>query len=107
MTTVNSLPETKPRAVAFDCYRTLVSNDHDDWRVMFGQIIKEQNLPFDQSDLWDKWRRYELQFRAQRTVLEDTSQSPPFKSYEQAWSGCFAQVFEDEGVDGDAELAQR
>lgn len=102
MADLNSLPGVAPKAVAFDCYRTLVSNDHDDWRVMFGKIIKEQNLPFDQNDLWDKWRRYELQFRAQRTVLENTAQSPPFKSYQQAWSECFAQVFEDAGVNGDA-----
>ncbi len=105
MATLNSSPETAPKAVAFDCYRTLFSNDHDDWRVMFGKIIKEQGLPFDQNELWDKWRKYELQFRANRTVLEDTSQSPPFMSYEQAWSGCFAQVFEDEGVEADAALA--
>lgn len=104
---ISSLPEIAPRAVAFDCYRTLVSNDHDDWRVMFGYIIKEQNLPFNQNDLWDKWRKYELQFRANRTVLENTDQSPPFKSYEQAWSECFAQVFEDENVDGDAAAAGR
>lgn len=107
MPKVNSLPDIAPRAVAFDCYRTLASNDHDDWRVMFGTIIKEQNLPFEQNDLWDKWRKYELQFRANRTVLENTAQSPPFKSYEQAWSECFAQVFEDAGVDGDSAAAGR
>ncbi len=72
---------------------------------MFGNIIKEQSLPLIQDDLWDKWRRYELQFRANRTVLESPDESPPFKSYEQAWSECFAQVFEDEGIKGDAAAA--
>ena len=72
---------------------------------MFGRIIREQGLPFDQNDLWDKWRHYELQFRANRTVLEDTSKSPPFKSYEKAWSEAFEQVFEDEGVTGDSAAA--
>ena len=104
---LNTVLEAAPKAIAFDCYRTLVGNDHDDWRVMFGHIIKEQKLPFDQNDLWDKWRKYELQFRANRTVLEDPSQSPPFQSYEQAWSDCFARVFEDEGVEGDAAAAGR
>ncbi len=74
---------------------------------MFGRIIKEQNLPFEQDDLWDKWRKYELQFRANRTVLEDTSKSPPFKTYEWAWSDAFAKVFEDEGVSGDPAAAGR
>ncbi len=105
MTTDSNLPGAAPDAIAFDCYRTLVSNDHSDWRKMFGQIIVEQELPFDQDGLWEKWRRYELQFRASRTVLEDPSQSPPFKTYERAWSECFAQVFEDAGVEGDAAAA--
>lgn len=72
---------------------------------MFGKIIQEQRLPFTQDELWDKWRKYELQFRADRTDLADPSQSPPFKSYEQAWSECFGKVFEDEGVDGDPAAA--
>jgi 2-haloalkanoic acid dehalogenase type II len=95
----------RPKAIAFDCYRTLFENSHDDWRVMFGEIIREQKLPFEQNDLWDKWRKYELRFREVRTVLEDPSKSPPFKSYEKAWSECFARVFKDENVKGDAALA--
>jgi 2-haloalkanoic acid dehalogenase type II len=104
---MNNTPETAPKAVAFDCYRTLVGNDHDDWRVMFGKIIRTQGLPFTQQDLWDRWRKYELQFRADRTVLADPENSPPFKSYEQAWSDCFARVFDDAGVEGDAASAGR
>ena len=107
MATINIVPENTPQAVVFDCYRTLVSNDHDDWRVMFGKIIREQRLPFTQEDLWDRWRKYELQFRADRTVLADPEKSPPFKSYEQAWSECFSRVFEDAGVEGDAAAAGR
>lgn len=107
MAKLNSELKVAPKAIAFDCYRTLVSNDHADWRVLFGRIIREQGLPFTQDDLWEKWRRYELQFRASRTVFEDQSKSPPFKSYEQAWSECFAKVFEDEGVEGDPEAAGR
>lgn len=105
MVTMNTVPETAPRAVAFDCYRTLVSNDHDDWRVMFGKIITAQELPFTKEDLWDCWRKYELQFRADRTVLADPAKSPPFKSYEQAWTECFARVFQDAGIEGDAAAA--
>ncbi|MDA0233127.1 MAG: HAD family hydrolase [Chloroflexi bacterium] len=104
---LNGPLDAAPQAVAFDCYRTLVSNDHDEWRVMFGRIIKEQSLPFTKEDLWDRWRKYELQFRAERTVLDDPAKNPPFMSYEQAWSGCFARVFEDAGVEGDAAAAGR
>jgi 2-haloalkanoic acid dehalogenase type II len=104
---LNIQPQVAPRAVAFDCYETLVSNDHDDWRVMFGRIIKEQELPFTQEDLWDRWKKYEMQFRAERTVLENPDQRPPFSSYEKAWTDCFTRVFEDENISADAEAAGR
>ena len=105
MPTINVELKSVPKAVAFDCYRTLVGNDHDDWRVMFGRIIKEQGLPYTQDDLWDRWRKYELQFRAIRTVLENPESSPPFKTYEKAWTECFEKVFADTNVTGDAALA--
>lgn len=105
MTILNVPLESAPKAIAFDCYRTLVGNDHADWRVMFGRIIREQGLPYTQEDLWERWRKYEVQFRIDRTVLETPEKSPPFKSYEQAWTGCFARVFKDTGVEGNAEAA--
>jgi 2-haloalkanoic acid dehalogenase type II len=105
MATLTKALTAKPKAIAFDCYRTLFQNDHDAWRVMFGEIIESQGLPFDQKTLWDKWRKYELEFRATRTVLDDPSKSPPFKTYQQAWTECFDRVFEDEDVDGDAAAA--
>ena len=98
---------TRPDAIAFDCYRTLFTNSHDDWRATFGQIIEEQGLPIDAGSLWTKWRKYEVGFRASRTVLDDPAGSPPFKSYEEAWTGCFEQVFSDEEMDADAPAAGR
>jgi 2-haloalkanoic acid dehalogenase type II len=101
------MPSTRPLAVAFDCYRTLFTNSYDDWRAQFGRIIEEQRLPFDRNELWDKWRKYELQFRQDRTVLANPEESPEYKTYQQAWTECFERVFRDEGVAGNAAKAGR
>lgn len=88
-----------PEAIAFDCYRTLFDNSHDDWKLSFAEIIEAQNLPLDAEELWTRWRKYEVNFRKIRTDLGRPYNSPPFKSYRQAWTECFQQVFDDLGLD--------
>ncbi len=107
MATLNIKSLRKPELIAFDCYRTLFSNDPSDWEITFGEIARDQGLPFSGPELWKLWRKYETQFRANRTNLDDPASSPPFKSYELAWTGCFEKVFADAGVTGDAALAGR
>ena len=96
-----------PEAIAFDCYRTLFDNSHDDWKLTFGEIIEAQGLPLDSEELWTRWRKYEIDFRKVRTDLGRPYNSPPFKSYRQAWTECFQNVFDDLGlgVDADAHAA--
>jgi 2-haloalkanoic acid dehalogenase type II len=94
-----------PEAIAFDCYRTLFNNSHDDWKLTFGEIVETQNLPMDKEEFWTRWRKYEVNFRKIRTDLGRPFDSPPFKSYRQAWTECFQKVFDDIGVDADAKAA--
>ena len=94
-----------PQAIAFDCYRTLFDNSHDDWKKTFDEIIKAQNLPLNAEDFWTRWRKYEVNFRSIRTDLGRPFDSPPFKSYREAWTECFEQVFKDIGVNADANAA--
>ncbi|MDP6666014.1 MAG: HAD family hydrolase [Dehalococcoidia bacterium] len=94
-----------PEAIAFDCYRTLFDNSHDDWKLAFGEIIEAQKLPLDAEKLWTRWRKYEVNFRKIRTDLGRPYNSPPFKSYRQAWTECFQRVFDDLGIDADAAAA--
>ncbi len=103
--TLRSGPPELPEAIAFDCYETLFTNSHDDWKVSFGEIIEAQNLPLDTEEFWTRWRTYEVNFRKIRTDLGRPYNSPPFKSYRQAWTECFQQVFDDIGVDADAGAA--
>ncbi|MGA0275494.1 MAG: HAD family hydrolase [Dehalococcoidia bacterium] len=100
----SGVPEM-PEAIAFDCYMTLFDNSHDDWKDSFDEIIKAQNLPMDKDEFWTRWRKYEVNFRKIRTDLGRPFNSPPFKSYRQAWTECFQQVFDDMGLNADAEAA--
>ena len=88
-----------PEAIAFDCYDTLFANNHDDWKVAFGDIIEAQKLPLTADEFWTHWRKYEVNFRKVRTDLGRPYDSPLFKSYRQAWTECFQQVFDDLGLD--------
>ena len=84
-----------PEAIAFDCYDTLFLNNHDGWKVAFAEIIEDQNIPLTPDEFWTHWRKYEVNFRKIRTDLGRPYNSPPFKSYRQAWTECFQPVFDD------------
>ena len=103
--TLRSGTPNLPQAIAFDCYRTLFDNSHDDWKTTFGEIIKTQDLPLTAEEFWNRWRKYEVNFRNIRTDLGRPFNSPPFKSYRQAWTECFEKVFKDIGVNADANAA--
>mgnify|MGYP001170450673 FL=1 len=103
--TLRSGQPNLPEAIAFDCYRTLFDNSHDDWKLSFAEIIETQNLPLEAEEFWTRWRKYEVNFRKIRTDLGRPYNSPPFKSYRQAWTECFQKVFHDLGIEADADAA--
>ena len=80
-------------AVIFDVYETLAHNHPSLWLPAFDEICQEQGLPLTGQELWDLWKPLEMRFRRERLDLEHPEQSPPFKTYEQAWRECFEQVF--------------
>lgn len=98
---------TKIKAVVFDMYETLVSNPIEGWMDVFKDVCRTQNLSIDHRTLYDEWKALEVQFRKDRLNMDDPYNSPPFKSYEEAWRDCFAQVFEQRGFDADAYRAGR
>jgi len=93
--TLRSGEPVLPEAIAFDCYDTLFLNNHDGWKVAFVEIIEDQNIPLTPDEFWTHWRKYEVNFRKIRTDLGRPYNSPLFKSYRQAWTECFQQVFDD------------
>lgn len=98
----------RPDAIIFDVYETLFENSVDRWQAAFAEIVGEQGLPLSGEELWRRWKEFEVDFRANRTNMDDPLGSPPFKTYERAWAECFQRVFdEDDDLDGDAAGAAR
>lgn len=91
----------------FDVYDTLFLNDPAAWQRAFQQIAEEQGLEVTGTDLWTRWKKHEVGFRAWRTNMDDPDSSPPFKSYETAWRECFEKVFEQDNIPGNAADAAR
>ena len=107
------------RLIAFDFFGTLARNSVDDWRRSFVRIIEEQHLAtgadmlaaaaerhvVEPNELWDAWRRHEVNFRKTRTNMEDPPQSPPFRTYWAAWRDAFVEAFAELKLDADADAA--
>ncbi|HCV27347.1 MAG TPA: HAD family hydrolase [Dehalococcoidia bacterium] len=97
----------KPDAIMFDVYDTLFLNDPDAWQRAFQQIAEEQGLDITGTELWTRWKKFEVGFRVWRTNMDDPDSSPRFKSYETAWRECFERVFEEDKISGNAANAAR
>ena len=95
------------KAVVFDMYETLVTNPEGSWIGVFGEICQTQGLGVDPEVLFRGWKALEVQFRRTRLNLEEPEKSPPFKSYEEAWRGCFEEVFGQMSLAGDPGKAAR
>ncbi|MSQ11535.1 MAG: HAD family hydrolase [Dehalococcoidia bacterium] len=95
------------QAVVFDVYATLVHNEPELWQQTFAHLVQEQRLAVDPRELYERWRALERGFRTRRVNLETLEQALPFESYEQAWRGCFGQVFAQMRLPGDPDRAVR
>ena len=93
--------------VIFDVYETLAYNNTGLWIDTFKRICHDQSLEIDPQHLYREWKELEVAFRKRRLNLEDPAKSPPFKSYEEAWYDCFAEVFSALDLQGDAASAAR
>ena len=93
--------------VIFDVYETLAHNNVGLWMETFRGICRTQHLPMDAEQLWRHWKALEMNFRQERLNLQEPDKPPPFKSYEEAWRGCFQVVFHQCQLPGDAAAAAR
>ena len=91
--------------VIFDMYETLAENNTGLWKDTFREICSVQGLAVNPEYLYQEWKSLEMVFRKERQNLEEPENSPPFKSYEQAWRECFSHVFARLGLEGDAPAA--
>ena len=95
----------KPTLIAFDFFGTLVQNERAEWAATLGEIAKEQGLGVDGATLYEEWGEREVNFRKTRTNMADPANSPPFRSYWEAWRDAFRDTFAAMGLAGDADAA--
>lgn len=93
--------------VIFDVYETLAHNSAGLWVDIFRRICHAQGLQVEPELLYREWKTHEMVFRKERLDLEEPENSPPFKSYEEAWRDCFCEAFSRLGLEGDAQAATR
>lgn len=93
--------------IAFDMFGTLASNAVDQWGRAFARIVADQALPVDPVVLHREWTLREKTFRETRTDMRSPEASPPFRTYESAWTEAFRGTFATLHVDGNAEEAAR
>ena len=87
----------KIRAVIFDMFNTLVEDGDSYWMSTFDHIVYDQGLNISGEDLRNEWIVFDEEYRSVRGKEES-----PFYTYNQAWIASFSKVFEELGLDGDA-----
>lgn len=95
------------KAVIFDIYNTLFDNDTMYWHKTFEEICQTQDIRVDPEELWIHWKAIEVSFRKNRLNLTNPDASPPFKTYEIAWTEAFATTFENLDIKGDPKEAAK
>lgn len=87
----------KIQAVIFDMFNTLVEDGDSYWMSTFDHIVYSQGLNISGQDLRNEWIVFDEEYRSVRGK-EDS----PFYNYNQAWISSFRGVYEELGLDGDA-----
>jgi 2-haloalkanoic acid dehalogenase type II len=107
------------RAIAFDCYGTLVDFGDHGFQHAYDEVCRLQGLPCDGTALWDKWMDIWGRLARQpgggesppngpMLVVEGRplkGPPPAFHPYRVEWPAHFAQAFSELGLKGDAEAA--
>ncbi len=87
------------RAVAFDCYGTVVRFTTSDFIRIMGEIARAQGLKVDPQMLWDRFVEAAFVFRGESVA------SPAYRRYEEAWAFQFERAARDLGFESDGGLA--
>ncbi len=91
----------KIKAVAFDAYGTVFNFTEPDFIATMAEICGQQGLDADATDLWRRFLRAALHFRA------ENHDEPVYRRYDQAWAVQFERVFKRLRLPGDAWAAAR
>jgi 2-haloacid dehalogenase len=87
------------RAIAFDCYGTVVRFTTPDFIRIMAEIARAQGLEADPEVLWDRFVKAAFVFRGENVAR------PAYRRYEEAWAFQFERATREMGFEGDGALA--
>jgi 2-haloacid dehalogenase len=87
------------RAVAFDCYGTIIRFTIPDFVRTMTEIARDQGLEADPKVLWDRFVKAAFVFRGENVP------KPTYRRYDEAWAFQFERATHDLGFEGDGSLA--
>jgi 2-haloalkanoic acid dehalogenase type II len=87
------------RAVAFDCYGTIVRFTISDFVRTMAEIARAQGLEVESEALWDRFVEAALVFRGENVA------KPTYRRYDEAWAFQFERATRDLGFESDGALA--
>ena len=106
------------RAIAFDCYGTLVDFADRGFIQAYDEVCRLQELPIDGQALWDKWMELWQRLAQSGDARESPPNGPmlvearplsgplpPFRPYREEWPEHFEKAFAELGVRGDTQAA--
>jgi 2-haloalkanoic acid dehalogenase type II len=116
------------RAIAIDCYGTLVDFADDAFVQAYDEVCRLQGLACNGRELWEQWMEVWRQMAQEGRALENPPSGPSgrpgwykymdrlrpvdgpvrsFRTYREEWPPHFARAFDNLGVQGDPEAAYR
>jgi 2-haloalkanoic acid dehalogenase type II len=87
------------RAIAFDCYGTIIQFTTRDFIRTMAEIARAQGLEVDPEVLWDRFVKAAFVFRGENVA------GPLYRRYEEAWAFQFERGTRELGLEGDGALA--
>jgi 2-haloalkanoic acid dehalogenase type II len=87
------------RAVAFDCYGTIIRFTISDFVRTMAEIARAQGLEVESEALWDRFVEAALVFRGENVA------KPTYRRYDEAWAFQFERATRDLGFESDGALA--
>lgn len=106
------LPTAHPlhavRAVAFDCYGTLIDFAEQHFIDVMGEVAQREQLGIDAKTLWDRWLAHSRDLwreRGRDPEHPTEGPEPVFGTYEELWTAQFDRAFLEHGRSGDARAA--
>jgi 2-haloalkanoic acid dehalogenase type II len=99
----------RPRAIAFDCYGTLLDVTEQDFVRACEAILHQHELEHDSAEFWQTWlaasRALAREEGRDPETLDLHLDEPNFQTFRTRWPLTFARAFQDAGLSADAVAA--